>query len=283
MASESESDSDSESAREEPPHKKVKTCILTKLEPDVTILVGHEEYQEYSQALCSWSDYFEKALTSGMRESESKRFEFPDRDPKEWEMIVAMMKPMTKVKVTDESVFKALSWFAELCSPQGLQESDSILLSLLEPSSVSHNFVLDILEASLNFCLPKSMAKSFAKVKMIMANNGAIMVEKAWVERFISVAQGHQNCLDAMWDTLGELVPATLSGQQRTSLLENGLLTEFVFTKMEALHFKKHHPAIKRMVSKLKKPNNWKNNNFSNAILKAMRLEDQDKPWQHLL
>ncbi|CAB9507290.1 expressed unknown protein [Seminavis robusta] len=271
-------DSDSETAEEgvvakaatrtteEPPHKKVKTC--TKLEPDVTLLVGNEEYQEYSQALCSWSKYFEDALTSG-----TKRFEIPDHDPKEWEMIVAITKPLAKVKLTQENVFKALPWFALLCSPQGLQECESILLSLLEDSSVCHDIVLDILEASLIFCLAESTAKSFAKVNIILASAG-LMVDKAWVVQFITVVQGHQDCLDAMWDILGELVPNTLSGQQKNALIENGLLTEVVSTKMEALHFK---AAIKSVISAVNKERS------KPSILTALKQDIQFSPWKNQL
>ncbi|CAB9507287.1 expressed unknown protein [Seminavis robusta] len=257
-----------------------KMCLASRLEPDVTIVVSGQEFLEYSQMLCSWSDYFEKALTSGMKESKSKRFEFPDRDPKEWEMIVALVKPLASMKLDKSNVFTALSWFSELCSPQGLQECDCVLSSLLEAVvtvASSHEMVLDILDASLNFCLPRSKERSFATVKSIL-DNAELMPEKAWVQRFITVAQGHKDCLGDMWNALETHLPTSFSEKQKTALLENGLLHEFVFSKLETCHLNGNHPAISAVKAAAAVVNN-----ASSSARAKLKKEPEFRPWRHLL
>ncbi|CAB9501340.1 expressed unknown protein [Seminavis robusta] len=114
------------SAEMQPPPPK-KTCIRSREEPDVTIVVGGVEFKEYGQTLRCWSDFFDTALSSGMKEAVTKRFEFPDRDPKEWEWIVSLMSPIAPVTVDKENLPIALSWFDQLSSPIGMKECGGVL------------------------------------------------------------------------------------------------------------------------------------------------------------
>lgn len=76
------------------------TCVQSLEEPDVTVVVGGKEFREYRQALRCWSGYFDVAFRSGMKETQSKRFEFPNRNPAEWEWIVSLMAPMSRERLT---------------------------------------------------------------------------------------------------------------------------------------------------------------------------------------
>ena len=118
------------------------TFFRSSLEPDVVVVVGGKEFREYSQSLCSWSDYFDAALRSGMKETKTMKFEFPDRDPEEWELIIALMAPMATEKVTDTNVLTALSWLDELSSKPGLLECDKVFSSkVIFPLMLSNNLV----------------------------------------------------------------------------------------------------------------------------------------------
>lgn len=103
------------------------TYIRTSADPDVTLVIGGKTFQEYSHSLRTWSGYFDRALSSGMREEDTLEFDFPDRDPKEWEWIISLMAPMAEERVTMEKLSVALDWFDFLCSNLGLKACDKVL------------------------------------------------------------------------------------------------------------------------------------------------------------
>jgi len=95
-----------------------KTCVRTSIEPDVTIIMGGVEFLEYSHILCLWSDYFNAAFRSGMKESTTKRFEFPDKNPSDWEALMEAMNPKgpgLESYLTKHNIFDVfLPWLDEL-------------------------------------------------------------------------------------------------------------------------------------------------------------------------
>ena len=108
------------------------------VESDTTVIVGGVEFNEYSQHLSAWSDYFDKALSSGMKEATSKRFEFAHRSPKEWETIKSMLTPFATYTVGFENVSFLVSWFDELCSPKGLSICDLFLSKTVTAFNSTH-------------------------------------------------------------------------------------------------------------------------------------------------
>jgi BTB/POZ domain len=255
----------------------MKTCIRSSQKPDVTIVVGGQEFQEYSQALRCWSDYFDKALGSGMKESKTMRFEFPDRDPKEWQLITAIIRPLAAQRISKDNVFVVVSWFAELCFPLGLQECDSVLESLIEeigildPSEIEqeeevHDLVLQVLEASLNYSLPKSKSESFLKVANILEDS---MPTKSWVVRLVSIVSVHEEVVGELWSVLDRLLPP-LSEAQKQVMIENGILPIVIFSHLEARAAK----AIERMVYIANKTRN--NGNFRAAVKEDAAFD----PWK---
>ncbi|CAB9525535.1 expressed unknown protein [Seminavis robusta] len=67
------------------------------------------------------------------REAKSKRFEFPDRDPKDWELIVLLTSPLSETKITFRNVFVLADWFNILDCRVGLWQRDELLSDIEIP------------------------------------------------------------------------------------------------------------------------------------------------------
>jgi BTB/POZ domain len=104
------------------------TYIQCSEDPDVSIIVGGIEFKEYRHTLRCWSEYFDGAFRSGMKESQNMTFEFPDEDPGEWELIMALTAPLPSLNVTKENLDTALLWFDRLGSKRGLELCDRFIL-----------------------------------------------------------------------------------------------------------------------------------------------------------
>ena len=156
-------------------HTTKKTCIRSAVEPDVVVVVGGVEFQEYSPILCLWSGYFEAAFRSGMKDARSKRFEFPDRDPKEWEMVRAFVAPYQKeCPITKNNVFTLLPWFDELCCTHGSKACDQFLarwISWRERKKTEIEFydlVIDAMKACGKYSLPLTKSSGLESFKWMI-------------------------------------------------------------------------------------------------------------------
>lgn len=222
---------------DEKPSGPKKTCIRSKEEPDVTIVVGGQIFQEYSAAIRCWSNYFDTALSSGMQETESKHFEFLDRDPREWEWVVSVMAPLSKEKVSAGNLGVALSWFDELCSPLGMKECDRVLCT--EQSGVcgdpySKKEVIDLMEAlgtAVQFGLHHSKYKCFEILKALLKTQPEILTESNLQEILILV-RDHQDCRKEIFPSLKNILPAAMSSEQHSLLLENGILHHYLYSEI---------------------------------------------------
>lgn len=195
-------------------------------DPDVIVVVGGKEFEEYSYNLRSWSDYFDAAFRSGMKESKYKRFEFPDRNPEEWSWILSLVAPMSSERLTNENFLKALPWFDELCSRQGLDECDRVLSSEVLPEILPANFdfntllsnvdvykdmaenfekVLGFLRTSHKYSLPKSKASCSSIVCHVLNNAPFLALEggDSVRERLVSVIKDDPECLNEFWPAAG--------------------------------------------------------------------------------
>ena len=120
-----------------PRPKKVKI-----MEPDVVVIVGGKEFKEYSNYLCSISEYFDAAFRSGMKESQEMKFEFPDKNPDEWEFIMSLSTPLASTEIDEDNLDVALTWFDELCSTKGLATCDRALYAILDSEEFSWIYCL---------------------------------------------------------------------------------------------------------------------------------------------
>ena len=108
---------------------------LRSLSPDVIVAVGKgsnlQEFECYSVVLCFASSYFDSMLSSGMRESSTKRITFPDKKPEEWKEVYKFMDTRTlrDAKLTKDNVKRLLPWFSLFEMTGLLQECDNMMKS----------------------------------------------------------------------------------------------------------------------------------------------------------
>jgi BTB/POZ domain len=206
--------------------------------PDVTLVVGGVEFKEYSQQLCRWSQYFEVALHGGMKEAETKRFEFPDRDPKEWEWIAAVMAPLSKEKVTVEKLTVALSWFCELCCNDGLEECDNILFAgVLEGltgriSTYALGRIIECLNTCVVYQLQRSKYKCLELAIAILDSKPSCACENKW-KSIISLVKRYGECREALLPTLQGFLPPSMSNGQQELLLQNEIMHHYVLSEIK--------------------------------------------------
>ena len=183
--------------------------LQSGLEPDVIVVVGGQEFHEFSQGLCCWSGYFNGAFRSGMKETETKRFEFPDRDPYEWEWLMRLMAPLSSESVTKYNVFKALSWFDLLCVDRGLAICDDILEVLSK--SCSNGRLIRAFEASVEHGLPKTKVACCSRI----SNQSSL--DRFWprqTQRLVAILDKDRGCREALWPKLHQYLPKACEGKQ---------------------------------------------------------------------
>lgn len=98
-------------------------------EPDVKVIVGGEEFYHYGVSLSFASEYFDTMLSSSMKEGETQVIEFPDKVPKEWEMLYQFFDRtvLPTTELNDEGYLNLLPWFSELRIMEGLNRCESIM------------------------------------------------------------------------------------------------------------------------------------------------------------
>ena len=188
------------------------TALCSSEEPDVVIVVGGKEFHEYRQSLRCWSAFFDAAFRSGMKESKTQRFEFPDKDPKEWELVASLASPMSADRVTMDNVYKLLPWFDHLESMRGLEECDSLLhtqaeraLKLISEESIGNktrsdvanaelqSCLTDIMPTSLEYNLQKSLRQCIIIVQNVLSHHAHILSLDD-LKRIVSLMATHEVC-----------------------------------------------------------------------------------------
>jgi hypothetical protein len=107
-------------------------------EPDLTVVVGGKaEFKHHSVLLCLASEYFDKMLSSGTRESRTRRMEFPHGDPATWVRFCRYLEPRSTfpadtLHVNEEDARDLLPWFHLFGMIHLLQECD-VRLSISSP------------------------------------------------------------------------------------------------------------------------------------------------------
>ena len=209
-------------------HKK--TCSRNR---EVVIVIGGVEFLEYEANLRCWSSKFDKAIDSGMKESKSLRFEFPHRDPKEWELIVELVAPLATTKVNKDNVYVALSWFDELCSDRGLAECDRVLATdVIKDFGGGFNGQVDKLfdafDLSLKHCLPHSKAECLKTIRLLFKKphdwlHGIVL------GRLCSHLKEDKECCDDIWEIFHSCLSVpSLTEKQKAGLQELDLVCTLV-------------------------------------------------------
>ena len=228
-----------------PVHLPKRTCRPSSVEPDVVIVVGGVEYHEHSSFLCSWSGYFDGALRSGMKESESKRFEFPGRMPEEWEFVVELAAPSFARKksaaITVDNVHTYLSWFSELCCVGGLEECDYLLTkecihkvnTVRRARALVCKVLFPAMEVAFLYNLPVYQRYCLVFLKN-MCSTCLCYLEKQDIQTIASYIKEYAICRDSLWDSVKKHLPATMTEKQKSDILEHDLLPEVLALKLEA-------------------------------------------------
>ncbi|CAB9510384.1 ubiquitin carboxyl-terminal hydrolase [Seminavis robusta] len=228
------------------------SCIRSSMEPDVKIVVGGRVYQEYSQSLSCWSGFFDRALCSGMKESTTKSFEFPDRKPEEWEWLVELMAPMSGKQVTEENVYTALSWFDELCCVKGIEECDKVLEMKVQVDinrnqvSFSGNCfrtnsdeknlknavetLLDALSTSFRYNLKRLKARCIDFMQQAI-ENVMCLFEIEQITRFVFLLTTYVECKEKLLGSLMKNLPSSMADMPDDELLRQDLLPVFLHTE----------------------------------------------------
>jgi len=256
------------------------TFLRSSEEPDVTITVGGKVFREYRQQLRSWSDYFDAAFRSGMIENITKSFEFPDRNPKEWSLIMSLVAPCPTERITKDNVYVALSWFDELCSSRG--SCDKVLCAdvidvllpeyedLTEESQTSEmDGVLHALATVLRYDLKESKRVCFEKICRFL-NEAPHLLQFEQLVRIVSFLQSHEECQSALWVSVKAYVPSTSSDREMEFLVKSDLFPSLLFSE------------IRRMKSarNIEKAQNYlKTRGFSKIDGSAVRKLLEDNPF----
>ncbi|CAB9517514.1 expressed unknown protein [Seminavis robusta] len=234
-----------------PPPEPKQTCIRNKAEPDVTIVVGGVVFKEYGPSLRCWSQYFDTALDIGMKESATKHFEFPHRDPKEWEWIVSLMAPLSTVKITKDKLLIALSWFDELCSRAGLEECDRVISNVLEPLAAEQTedvaaaiHVVEALETSVQYGLIHSQENCFELLHMLLTKSPNTFSEDS-LRRMVLLVKGNEKCRDSLMKSLGTFLPKSMTAKQQELLIEHDILHHYLQSEIALKTLK---PLVPRLV-----------------------------------
>ena len=143
-----------------------------------------------------------------MKESRTKTFEFPDRDPKEWEWIVSLMAPMSQVSLTKSNLSAALDWFDFLCCEIGLKRCDKVMEEMLMPSGerkiedVMDNIAV-IMRYNLEFT--KEICFRTIRLKLLESLNGFTNEQ---LDMIVAIA----NFVGEQYDTSGDQYSARHDG-----------------------------------------------------------------------
>lgn len=215
-------------------------CTKSSEEPDVVIVVGGKEFYEYRQVIRCWSGYFDAALRSGMEESKTRRFEFPDRKPEEWVWIVSLLGPMTKTRLTMDTLPIALDWFDMLCSPCGLAACDQLLSQSYLSKLVGNDCctahlpaIVGYLGTSMQLGLEQSKKKCFLILQYALIRCVAwFAANKDTLEQITSLAKEYAECFEQLWSVLKMYVPPSICEEKLKVLLQANLLHEFIFLEM---------------------------------------------------
>ena len=223
------------------------TFLRSSLDPDVTIIVGDKTYHEYGQSLRCWSSYFDRALASGMKEQKTSQFEFSDRDPKQWEWIVSLMAPMTKERISVETVSVAVDWFDFLCSDLGLEACGKVLEEYvncddyISPEKLGR--AMAHVGTAVKINLPKAKAACFSVIRECLVDH-AIYFIKSHLETITALIKDDVDCRDQLLGPLKTHLPSSMSEEQVDFLIAGDMLHEIINLQLEHLKTKEAGAAI---------------------------------------
>ncbi|CAB9499654.1 expressed unknown protein [Seminavis robusta] len=238
-------------------------CFECQDGPDVVVIVGDTEFEEYSHNLRCWSGYFDGAFRSGMKESESKRFEFPDKDPKEWELIRSLFVPLSKAKVTQENYPILHPWFEMLCCKSGLDDCDDVVCKVVSRVRVkkSTGCVERIVSVATkciewNRNIPKD--KCLDVLKSVLQDPSDWTLDATGVLSILALVAKDESVCKTLWPLVKTFLPSEMATSEfqgdgiHSGLQDNIAVNEFIQLKLEAMKGMKAAATLHSLVQRIK-------------------------------
>eukprot|EP00797_Seminavis_robusta_P005159 Sro1339_g264320.2 (237) ;mRNA; r:22767-23477 len=187
------------------------------------------------------------AFQSGMKEAKTMTFEFPDDDPKEWELLWAVLDPFSDEKVNEDNVVTLFPWFQKLCISQGVDACANVLFHMLKKrisamwirtwatSSVDHasdesveaniDCVLKLLPMSVQ-CTDKRAEQVCGRYLNFVAKSKPWVFHEQQLKQICSLFCEDENCKIALSEVVAEFLPTDVEGFEdtRTVVLNNPVL-----------------------------------------------------------
>ena len=235
------------------------SCISTRTrsygcseEPDVQVVVGGKVFYEYSQILCCISDYFDAALVrcSTMKEASTKEFEFPERDPEEWQFLMDIMAPASRTRLPPEKLLAIFRWADELCIPQLPLQCDDLwanqVLAQLYEYHIDPNTkkatklskpeyyakLIDACEISIRFQLQRSFNGLFAILSQAL-NSEPHELTLDSLQQLLSW-MNQEKIRNLFWPFLEQYLPENVNEKYDTDkLLDNELFPHLLYCHMQ--------------------------------------------------
>jgi BTB/POZ domain len=199
---------------------------------DVVVVVGGEEFRESSHLLRHCSDYFDAAFRSGMKEATTMRFEFPDKDPEDWKLVMAILDPLPTVTLFDDDVtlYKVLPWFDELLIPKGMAVCDEVLELNMSRDA---DDVLEKLSTSLKYNLPKTKDKCFELLRKRLRNDLS-RITSDQLKLLCDIMASQDECRQGLWTLFDRYFPDPITDPAaQQAFLANGVFLTFQFMESQ--------------------------------------------------
>mmetsp|Transcript_1597 Transcript_1597/g.2180 ORF Transcript_1597/g.2180 Transcript_1597/m.2180 type:complete len:277 (-) Transcript_1597:85-915(-) len=209
----------------------------TFAKPDTVVVVGGKEFQESSIVLRLWSGYFDGAFRSGMEESKTMRFEFPDKKPEDWELFTALLVPFSGAQVTKDNVDAVLDWCDQLCVTRGLAGCDSVLHDTITPLTLIDNKqkmkqIVGNLSRSLRFDLLKTKAVCLELIRGVFKTLPTWLSQEELDATFALIME-YTECREALWGSLQTFcLQAVTDGKEQDTIVRSGTLQMCIFGKV---------------------------------------------------
>jgi hypothetical protein len=226
-------------------------------EPDLTVVVGDEEFRHYSILLRYACDYFDKMLTTNMKERNEMKIYFPGKDPDEWKLVYPFLEPQSvtsKRTLNWENVPILLPWFHELGLDALVQECDACMHNrlgeidlencLMSKRSLLLQEAIQFLGLGVKFELPNTASTAVDVIEM------AMFADLKCITLDVIVQLKQYLYRDDLWDTFKsiQLVPSAwraFTVEERRAVVESPAFEHMVLAKSE-------HKKQKRKIERLK-------------------------------
>ena len=222
---------------------KTTTNPIRFMEPDVDIVVGVGStcttYKEYSVILGCLSEYFDAALSSGMKEADTRTFSFPNRDPTEWELLMSVFGLNPTVELQEDNIRTLLSWCSELCMVKAMKKCEQYYLeNIITPKShtlltkkysrkqekESLKSFFESFDICIQYNLEKCIHQASGLLRYIYEDRSDILTYDE-IEATVGYLKTNELFLDLMWSKFERYLPPSVLTAENADPSEHGVIT----------------------------------------------------------